>query len=662
VNNVLEFFIRMKDMASSSVAKMGATVKKTFDNIQKQTDQIKKANDALGHSYDYVKKRIKEVESAISSSTSRTQIRMLRQELDQLNRSARGHAGNLSPSGGGGGLMGMIGKRFLPFLAAGTLLTGAGSFLTSSAKAGMGFEGIKKQYEVLTGSKQTGNYLANELNTLQQKTILGPGVFQNAQMMMSFGIGAGEVLPIMKMLGDISGGNTDRMNALTLAFSQMRAAGRLMGQDLLQFINAGFNPLQEISRRTGVSMGVLKERMEEGAISADMVTEAFKNATSKGGMFYNMMNKMAETSQGKVLQLEGAWESLKIGVGAALQPISDELIGIAAKTINWLNISKTVPEVLATEKNVVNSLYLSISKLNEGNELRKNLLIKLKDQYPDFFGKIDVEKIKNSELLTILNNVNTAYQKRIELATSTLIADTNQKIFNESQSEWVRNSMIADALKMGYDDAATSQMTGSERIAFWFNTNKVFNKGSKLFEIKKFTDNAANSKSKMDAAQSVLNRATQQKSIYETRDLIESAYQLKNNKSAQQILGKNYSAFTNEMSVIAGMLANSKGLVTSDYLNYDFSKLRSFISAAQINNSGAGAGGSGGKGTGDGGGSNVSSGITGGGPRTVNINGVKFMDKLADKMSINNQGDWDAIESKLEEMFLRILNSGASVQ
>lgn len=79
-------------------------------------------------------------------------------------------------------------------------------------------------------------------------------------MMLSFGIAQDRIMPNIKALGDIAMGDRNKLNSLTLAFSQMTASGRLMGQDLLQMINAGFNPLSEISRKTGKSIGVLKRR------------------------------------------------------------------------------------------------------------------------------------------------------------------------------------------------------------------------------------------------------------------------------------------------------------------------------------------------------------------------------------------------------------------
>ena len=78
------------------------------------------------------------------------------------------------------------------------------------------------------------------------------------------------------MLGDASAGNRERFQRMSYAFSQINSAGILQGQDLRQLIDAGFNPLQIMAEKTGKSMLQLKKEMSDGAISADMVTEAFK--------------------------------------------------------------------------------------------------------------------------------------------------------------------------------------------------------------------------------------------------------------------------------------------------------------------------------------------------------------------------------------------------
>jgi hypothetical protein len=64
-------------------------------------------------------------------------------------------------------------------------------------------------------------------------------------------------------------------------------------------INAGFNPLQVISERTGESMASLRDKMSKGQISANMLSQAFQWATEKQGLFYKGAEKASETLGGK---------------------------------------------------------------------------------------------------------------------------------------------------------------------------------------------------------------------------------------------------------------------------------------------------------------------------------------------------------------------------
>lgn len=71
-------------------------------------------------------------------------------------------------------------------------------------------------------------------------------------------------------------------------------------------INSGFNPLVEISRTTGRTMGELKEAMAQGQISIEMLEGAFASATAQGGKFHGMLERQGETLKGAINQLSGA--------------------------------------------------------------------------------------------------------------------------------------------------------------------------------------------------------------------------------------------------------------------------------------------------------------------------------------------------------------------
>lgn len=145
--------------------------------------------------------------------------------------------------------------------------------------------------------------------------------FDSAQLaaatstMLGFGVAQDKVMGSMKMLGDISLGNSERLQSLSLAFAQVTATGKLTGQDLLQMVNAGFNPLEAIAKKTGRTMSELKESMSKGGISVQMVEEAMKDATSEGGRFFNGMEKASKT-------FSGVMSTLRDNVGITLASIA----------------------------------------------------------------------------------------------------------------------------------------------------------------------------------------------------------------------------------------------------------------------------------------------------------------------------------------------------
>lgn len=544
----------------------------------------------------------------------------------------------------GNSIAGMVRKLGMVAVA-----TAALTFAKGSVTSAMQFGATTKSFEVLTGSKKSGQDLANQLNQLQQNTILGPEVFKAGQTLMGFGIAANQVIKIEKMLGDVSMGNKDKFESLTLAFSQTHAAGRLMGQDLLQYINAGFNPLKEISDMTGISMAILKKRMEEGAISADMVSKAFEHATGSGGKFNGMMDQIAETSYGKMQILEGQWENFKIQFGNALMPLAEDLMSAASKTLDWLNISKTAPQVLMGEQAQIDSLVGSITSLNEGNSTRAGLLDMLKHKYPELFGNLDTEKTKNSELLDILDKVNASYQTRIGLASSQLLNDTNTKILKDSQSEYIRNTAIIDAINQGNLTAAKSLMTGTESVMFnavhWTGDDK---------DPMWFASQRDEAWMNMDNAKKQIQNADIQKSITQNEDIVNQvrAMSAKMPGYGQAMMELSY--YDSLKSKQPDMFGNGGGIAALG--NYDYGRLKKFL-PSQIAAAGA-------KGNATGAGistSDVGKAVTSGGPRVININGVRFADKI-EVHAATMKESIDELQKELENMFLRVLNSGASVQ
>ena len=132
----------------------------------------------------------------------------------------------------------------------------------ASLKAAADFEKMQEQLSIMLGSAEKGKKMFNDITKFASQTPLETkDIMQATNTMLSFGIASDKVLEYQRQLGDIAGGNADRFRSLSLAFSQASSAGKLQGQDLMQMINAGFNPLEQIAARTGKTVGYWKEQM-----------------------------------------------------------------------------------------------------------------------------------------------------------------------------------------------------------------------------------------------------------------------------------------------------------------------------------------------------------------------------------------------------------------
>lgn len=199
-------------------------------------------------------------------------------------------------------------------------------------------ESLEVSFKTLAG-EQEGAKLFSEIREFAVSTpMLVKDLAAGAQTMLGFNIAIEDIMPNLRALGDVSMGDSQKFNSLVLAFSQVSAAGKMMTQDCNQMINVGFNPLQVISEKTGKSLGQLREEMEKGAISAEMVRDAFMTVTSEGGKFYGMLDAQSKTIQGALSNLQGAWEDLLNEIGQGGQEAFVE--GIEGLTSLLKNIDR----------------------------------------------------------------------------------------------------------------------------------------------------------------------------------------------------------------------------------------------------------------------------------------------------------------------------------
>lgn len=223
------------------------------------------------------------------------------------------------------------------------LVSGFKTMISEASK----LENSLVKFKVLLGGDE-----AAAQKMVDQLTILGastPFEFEDlanaTTMLLGFNAATKDkVIPTLRMLGDLSLGNAENMKGVTLAFSQIKAAGKASMQDVNQLINAQVPILATLADQWGVTVGQAREMISKGRATSDEVEKAFKKMTSAGGQFHNGMLEASKTFSGLTSTLSDNIKQTAAGIGMQLLPAMKEgaifLSGMASGVLEWVIANK----------------------------------------------------------------------------------------------------------------------------------------------------------------------------------------------------------------------------------------------------------------------------------------------------------------------------------
>jgi hypothetical protein len=247
-----------------------------------------------------------------------------------------GRMGRMMEGMDGGAMMGARADMYMHKQTLGSLFSGIASFLKPAAEM--------ETYAIAIGQfSKSAEEAKKTLMEMQEFALMSPyamdSVVQGTSLMMRYGMAAEDAVKMTKMLGEVAGGNSAKMELLALAVGQTTSMGKLMGQELRQMTEHGFNPLQIAAEQMlgpnadpkAVKAKVLElsKLMRAGAIDAGLVTAALTVATSKGGKYAGQMEKQANSISGLTSQIV---ESLKVAA-AVIGKIFEEDTRKVLKTV-----------------------------------------------------------------------------------------------------------------------------------------------------------------------------------------------------------------------------------------------------------------------------------------------------------------------------------------
>lgn len=276
-----------------------------------------------------------------------------------------------------------------------TAALGAG--VVAGVKYNASIESYQTSFEVMTGSAEKAAEVIDKLKKVGAETPFElPDLADTTQLLMNYGFSADEAMDKMMMLGDISQGSAEKMSRIATAYGQMSSAGKVSLEDVKQMIEAGFNPLQEISESTGESMASLYDRISKGTISVDEITASMQRATSEGGKYFQSMEKQSQTFSGLISTLKDNAQQL---LGEIVKPISDglteSLLPAAISAIEQLTQGfeeNGVAGMIQAAGNIVNGLFTGMMEnapflISTGMELLNQLLLGIATGIPALLTK-----------------------------------------------------------------------------------------------------------------------------------------------------------------------------------------------------------------------------------------------------------------------------------
>jgi len=199
-------------------------------------------------------------------------------------------------------------------------------------------EDLTTSFKVMTGSADKAGDVVERLKDIGSKTPFEfADLAETTKLLMNYGLTADDAIDKMQMLGDISQGNADKMNRISMAYGQMSSAGKVSLEDVKQMIEAGFNPLKEISESTGESMSSLYNRISKGKISVDEITKSMERSTSKGGKYFNSMEEQSKTTSGQLSTLKDGFLSATGSLTESLIPAFKSGVAWLTKLTNWFS-------------------------------------------------------------------------------------------------------------------------------------------------------------------------------------------------------------------------------------------------------------------------------------------------------------------------------------
>lgn len=249
-----------------------------------------------------------------------------------------------------------------------TMFTGAaaatGGVIASLVKTGAGYNTLQQNsraaLKTLLGSTEAVNEQMSKLNDLASRSPFAKTAFITAQQqLLSFGVEVEKTIPMLDALQNAvaaTGGSSQNLQDLAFILAQIKAAGKITGQDLLQLGQRGINAAELIGQSFGKTAAEIKKDITDGKISADDALDAI--TTGMQTKFGGTTDLVKQQWSGAVDRIKAAWRDMGADIA---EPFISPTGG--GKAVVWGNL---VADTLRSVQKKVRELVKSFTNLGGG--------------------------------------------------------------------------------------------------------------------------------------------------------------------------------------------------------------------------------------------------------------------------------------------------------
>ena len=280
-------------------------------------------------------------------------------------------------------------------------LQGAQSFISQMIAVRSQFQQLEISFGTMLKSKEKANALMAQMADLASKTPFGlEEVSEGAKRLLAFQVPAEEVTETLRRMGDVAAGLGVPMGQLIHVYGQVKAQGKLMTNDLYQFMNAGIPIIAELSKVVGKSETEIKEMVSAGKIGFPEVQAVIKNMTNEGGLFFNLMAEQSKSLGGQISNLKDNFDQMLNEIGKSSEGIVSEAIkGVSFLVENYQTLGKIIAGLIVTYGTYKTAIIVHNALIALNTQLTNGWTIAQLAQYRGLLLLEKAQKLLNATML-----------------------------------------------------------------------------------------------------------------------------------------------------------------------------------------------------------------------------------------------------------------------